>query len=270
MRKVMYIAAMAVALLRAQTDFEVASVKASVPPQAGTPMRQVCTGGPGTNDPGFWRCTNMSLFNLLQMAYDLRLYQLTAEEWTQHSRFDITARFPEGATKEQARPMEQNLLTERFKLAMHRERKEMPAYQLTVAKGGPRLKDAPAVLPPFAASARGNSGVDAYGCPEEPEGWRGVLATRDRRLLGAIRGSIEEIAATLSGFLGTPVLNATGLPGPYQYRLCFAPDPAAPDADPGPTLVQALREQLGLTLESKKGLIEVVVIDHAERTPVEN
>jgi uncharacterized protein (TIGR03435 family) len=166
--------------------------------------------------------------------------------------------------------MEQNLLTQRFKLALHREQKEMPVYQLTVAKGGPKLKVAPAVPPPFATSARGNSEVDAYGCPQEPEGWRGVLATRDRRLLGAVRGSIDEIAATLSGFLGTQVLNATGLSGPYQYRLCFAPDTVAPDADPGPALVRALREQLGLNLASKKGLIEVVAIDHAEKSPVEN
>jgi uncharacterized protein (TIGR03435 family) len=268
MVKTVVLAGLIATACRAQPAFEVASVKATPPSQQGPGRPGGCRGGPGTSSPGSWNCTDMPLFDLIRWAWQLKLYQVNAPEWIRNERFDVTAKFPQGTTREQSRLMEQNLLTERFQLTLHHEQKQMPVYELTVAKDGPKLKG-PSPQPEGTANAARSRGVDAYGCPLQPPGWGGMFATRDRRLLGAPNSSIDDLAANLSSFLGRPVLNATGLTGPYDILLCFVPDNAV-DPEPGPTLPAALREQLGLKLESKAGAIDVVVIDHAEKTPIED
>src|SRR5882724_6411524 len=125
----------------AKPTFEVATVKPS-PPSDGRGMRVGCTGGPGTPDPGLWKCQNLSLSNMVTNAYNLKYYEITAPAWMNEVRFDITAKIPEGTTKEQFLLMRQNLLDERFKLMFHREKKEVPGYELVVAKNGPKLKEA--------------------------------------------------------------------------------------------------------------------------------
>src|SRR6266545_4405126 len=116
--------------------FEVATVKPAVPPTPngrGMVFFRGPSGGPGTKDPGRIDYPNMSLKNLLMNAYDVKNFQITGPSWLDTERFDITATLPPQTTKEQFHVMLQNLLAERFKLAVHRETKELPSYTLTVA-----------------------------------------------------------------------------------------------------------------------------------------
>ncbi len=98
-------------------------------------------GGPGTPDPGRITYTGVPLMLILTKAYDVQNFQINGPSWLDSERFDITAKVPTGATKEQVRVMMQNLLAERFHLTLHRDKKEMQGYELTVAKGGSKLKE---------------------------------------------------------------------------------------------------------------------------------
>jgi len=124
----------------ASPQFEVASVKPAAP-QAGRGMMRGMRGGPGTPDPTRITYTNATLTMLLTMAYNVKRYQITAPAWFDSEGYDITAKIPEGTPMAQFRVMLQNLLAERFKVVLHKESKELPSYNLVVAKGGPKLKE---------------------------------------------------------------------------------------------------------------------------------
>ena len=269
-------------------SFEVASIKPYQPPE-GQGMRRVgCQGGPGTPDPGRWSCENMSLANLITMAYDLRRFQLTAPSWLDGERFNIAAKAPLGITREQLLVMAQNLLIERFGLKLHREQKEMPLYRLVVAKGGPKLKesgplpDAGDQPPPRPDSQpRFTMGKDGY--PSLPPGQTMMVMMNGRAKRQAVRETMPILARMLAIQLDKPVTDATGLTGTYDFTLFWGesmrmgppPPPgaegAAPAADDsGPTLFTAVQEQLGLKLESGKGPVEILVVDHSEKSPTEN
>jgi hypothetical protein len=120
-------------------EFEVVSVKPSPEPDPAKGYVVGCSGGPGSKDPGIFRCTNMNLPNLLTRAYDIMNYQLIAPQSMRDQRYEIVAKAPEGAASGQLKRMIQSMLRERFKLAVHHETREMPKYYLTVAKSGPKL-----------------------------------------------------------------------------------------------------------------------------------
>ncbi|MGD0869269.1 MAG: TIGR03435 family protein [Bryobacteraceae bacterium] len=247
----------------AQTaQFEVASVKPSPPDARG--MR--CTGGPGTSDPGSLTCENYSLSFLVMMAYNLRSFQLTAPAWMDTARYNVVAKIPPGADRRQFGLMQQRLLAERFGLQVHFEKKDMTVYELTVAKGGPKLTESqePAAERPEAA-------------------WRPPAGGPPVRTMARVNRkgeSIADLANFLSNQLGQPVTDATGLGGRYDYGLSFLMEPggraAGPAASNGPepefgiSLIDAVRDQLGLRLEKKKGQADVLVVDHAEKVPIEN
>src|SRR5205823_1653898 len=102
--------------------FEVASVKPARPDSGRYTMK----GGPGTADPSRITYTNIMLRAILLSAYELKNYQISGPDWLDTLRFDITAKVPEGATKEQFQAMLRNLLETRFKMGVHRESKELP------------------------------------------------------------------------------------------------------------------------------------------------
>jgi uncharacterized protein (TIGR03435 family) len=117
-------------------QFEVASVKPSapVPPNGGVyfgPAR----GGPGTPDPGLITWTYARLRDLLMTAYDMKTYQVNGPAWLDTERYDIVARVPAGATKEQVNAMWQKLLTERFGVVLHHESREFQLEELVIGKG---------------------------------------------------------------------------------------------------------------------------------------
>jgi uncharacterized protein (TIGR03435 family) len=117
-------------------SFEVASVKVS----RSTGGRITMSGGPGTSDPGRISYTNITLRRVLLASYDVKSYQLIGPDWLDIARFDIAAKIPEGATKEELQAMLRELLASRFKMTTHRESKELSVYTLLVAKNGPKIK----------------------------------------------------------------------------------------------------------------------------------
>src|SRR6202050_2161745 len=135
----------------ATPSFEVAPIKPAAPPAASMgpgggmkiAIRMGSQGGPGTSDPGQITYSSMPIKSLLVTAYGVKTYQVSGPSWMDTERFDIVAKVPPGATKDDVKLMLQNLLAERFKLTLHREKKELPMYALMVAKNGPKLKESP-------------------------------------------------------------------------------------------------------------------------------
>jgi uncharacterized protein (TIGR03435 family) len=267
-------------------EFEVASIKPSPPPAPGMGILVGCRGGPGTNDPSLYTCQNISLSNLVTMAYRIAYYQLSAPDWATMTRFDLRAKLPQDTTKEQLALMMQSLLADRFQLAVHRESREMQRYELTVAKNGPKFKEA---APPAPADSRdaaptpGPPKLDKEGYPViGPRG--GMAIVYDKARMYQPEMTMTMLASQLSGQLRGPVVDATGLTGKYAISVYWsagdslrttAPAPGqgptpADTVSTGPDLKQALQEQLGLRVESKKGPVEFVIVDHAEKTPTEN
>ncbi len=250
-------------LALAQTaQFEVTSVKPASPDARGSR----CTGGPGTSDPGTLTCQNYSLSFLVMMAYDLRSFQLSAPSWMDTARYDVVAKIPPGNTDaRQFGLMQQRLLAERFGLQAHFEKKDATVYELTVAKGGSKLKES-----------------EDQASEKPAAAWKPPASGPPRRTRALVKrkgDSIADLANLLSNQLGQPVTDVTGLGGRYDYELLFVMEPGGRAAGPalnvsepelGVTLMDAVRDQLGLRLEKKKGQTEVLVVDHAEKTPSEN
>lgn len=242
-------------------EFEVASVRPAAPGTRGTR----CSGGPGTSDPALFTCANCNLSTLVMMAYGLRAFQLAAPAWMQTSRLDVSARVPHDADQRQFELMQQALLKQRFVIKVHFEQKPMSVYELTVAKDGPKglkiaelqVQEKPVSLwiPP------------ASGPP-----------VRARAHLIRKSTPISDLARFLSDQLNTMVIDSTGLAGRYDYELSFVMDPggraagpsAGDDADFGSSLIDAVREQLGLKLDKKKGQAHVLMVDSAEKMPTGN
>jgi len=280
-----------------QPAFEVATIKPSPPPGTG-PRPVGAFGGPGRGDPSRVNFQFLSLANLVTLAYGVNLYQLTAPSWLDTERFDITAKIPDGATPDQVPSMLQNLLAERFHLAVHRDKKEGTVYELVVGKNGPKLKESaeePAPkegLPPSPPRPPGPPKLDANGFPVLPAGrGPGMMMMNGNATMRFPQASMEMFARMLSNQVWAPVTDATGLKGKYDVSLHFAaagmgfmgaplpplppPPPGVPVAstpgdDAGPTLFGAIQEQLGLKLEQKKGMIDIIVVDHIDKVPTEN
>jgi uncharacterized protein (TIGR03435 family) len=260
-----------------QQTFEVASVKPSA--NGGSARGVVVRGGPGSTDPGLARFENLDLFSFVTMAYGIQRYQLSGPDWTNTERFDISAKLPQGSTREQYRLMLQNLLVERFKLALHREKKEVPIYELVIGKNGSKLKES--ADDPAAAEDRGLQ-PPARVPPRPPMGVAGSVGVT----MSVPRMSMERFVAFLSDMLDRTVTDATGLTGRYDIKLhgtlggAPAGDPSEPPSggDPPaaavtnrePSIFDAVEEQLGLKLVRKKGLVDILVIDHVEKEPTAN
>jgi uncharacterized protein (TIGR03435 family) len=277
-------------------EFEVASVKPAAP-QAGGRIFVGRQGGPGTPDPGRVTFTNTGLKQLITLAYNLKPYQVTGPDWLDTQRFDVVAKIPPGSSKEQVNQMLQSLLEERFKLTFHSVTREFPLYELVVGKNGHKLKAS--VVDPSAATAGPDAGpgrggppsIGKDGFPTLPPGRPGMLMmmSKDGPLrIAANVQSMTDLANMLSNQIGTPVVDKTGLTGTYDFALEFVPERigaggiggglvapgevpgASPGTFDGPTIFGAVQDQLGLKLEQKKGPLEVMVIDRAERVPSEN
>jgi len=222
-------------------SFEVSVIRPTVAaPGAGTSF-EVFEGGRV-------RITNEPVKLLVRTAFGLQNSQIAGgSNWLETDRYDIEAKTgrPEKPTPEQIGPRMQSLLRERFQLKFHREMRELPVYALVVAKGGPKLKSSDE------GAARGISSSNGKGTS---------------RAIGTAV-SIDMLALYVGNRLGRITQDRTGLTGLYDFTLEWAPDETADST--APSLTAALREQLGLGLESSKGRVEVLVIDHMER-PSEN
>jgi uncharacterized protein (TIGR03435 family) len=268
-------------------EFEVASVKPAAPQTDG--RRFVGSqGGPGTADPGRLTYTNSTLKSLITTAYDVKAYQVAGPSWLDTERYDIAAKIPEGATKEQVNRMLQNLLADRFKLTLHHVTKEFRLYELVVGKNGPKMKasvEDPSVTANTANGRGSPIPIGKDGFPAMPPGRRGMIQMQmpgRRRIAGSVQ-SMKDLADWLGNQVGAPVVDKTALSGTYDFTLDFALGPGrgvdalvAPWASPTdntvdvPNFFSALQEQLGLKLEQKVGPLDVLVVDQAEKVPTDN
>lgn len=247
-------------------EFEVASVRQAYPPNPNG-FTAGCGGGPGTKDPGLFTCSNMTLGNLVALAHRIDSFLLSGPDWLSdtHLLFDINARIAPDTTKDQFDVMFQNLLAARFRLAVHRETRELQQYELLVGKGGPKFSASP---PP--GSLVDSSTLTKNGCPALPVA-RGLAVINGLIVSHVSDWTMELLTNQVAHQLRVHVTDATGLTGKYDIAMCWQPDlTPGTNSDSGPTLQQALQDQLGLKLESKKGPVELVVVDHAEKSPVQN
>jgi uncharacterized protein (TIGR03435 family) len=270
--------------------FEVASVKPSDPASQG--RGGVPQGGPGTNDPGRITYSRVTLQRLIAQAYGVDFDQIQAPGWISEERYDVRATVPPGATKDDLKVMFQHLLEERFKLALHHITKDYPVYELTIAKGGSKLKENTEKLE---QSRPGDPRLppDRDGFPQFPPGKSGMASAPVNGLNHMtargvpLSGLLFQVGATLGTFTGQNtyapgrIVDKTGLTGNYDFNLEFAGGvgigtalslPASADASTpsGPSLIEAMEKQLGLKLTKTTGHLDVLVIDHAEKTPTEN
>jgi uncharacterized protein (TIGR03435 family) len=241
--------------------FEVASVRPSAHSSSGD---QAIGGGPGTANPGRLTFTNCSLQTLLMIAYGVlpnRLDRLSGPAWLRTEAFDIVAKVPAGATQDQVPLMLQNLLIERFKLALHHETKEAEGYALMVAKNGPAAK----LREPAGASA------DKDGFPKLAPGVRDAYSVKPDKSaarLVARQSTMAQIAASFRSPLGVDVADKTGLTGTYDVALYF--NPGGTLEDPAGNFKATVERELGLRLDKAKVPMDVLVIDHIEKVPTEN
>lgn len=260
--------------------FEVASVRPSNPEHIGFAMK----GGPGTDDPGRLNYLNVPLRRIVHTAYGVQAYELVASSWMTDARFDIAATIPEGTTAEQFRIMLQNLLAERFHLTLHRESRELTAYDLTVARGGTKMKEADLSVSPQSELPSGPLATSRDGFPVLFPGRSMVMRystpNGTTRMAGGLQ-TTEQIAQMLTNYVGARVVNKTGLTGKYDFHLEFVGGDSADGAgalvapsigvgDTLPSIFSAVQEQLGLRLDKTKEFFDVFVIDHVERMPTEN
>ena len=122
-------------------SFEVATIKKADEPQPGKPIFFGRRGGPGTDDPGRITWSNVNLRTLLTTAYDVKPYQITGPDWIDSERYEIVAKVPAGATKEQVNVMWQNLLAERFGISLHHSSKVLQAFEMEAVKGRVKLQE---------------------------------------------------------------------------------------------------------------------------------
>ena len=226
-------------------SFEVASIKPSEPGTAIAIRRSghriVTTGS--------------SLQFLISWAYDMHTDLIYGKPaWLDGAKYDIVAARPEDQRPTRSVPgqptelqtMMQALLAERFKLLVHREKRELPLYALVVAKGGPKftLAETPESMgqTPFSVPAPG-------------------------RLIGK-QVAAWMLAKALSGQVNKTVQDHSGLHGVFDFQLEWQPE-GMPDTG-RPSLFTAVQEQLGLRLEARRGPVDVLVIDRIENTPTAN
>ena len=267
--------------------FEVASVKRN------TSGETFVTMGGGLGRQTF---VNVPVRQLIVRGYGVQPYQVVGgPSWIAGDRFDITAKAADDTAMDALMSvMLQSLLADRFKLRVHRETRQSDVYRLVKARSDGKLGDAikPSTVDCSAMMGRGRPGGPGPGAgatvavppPASRAGGRGgpggcmMMMTPGRFESGG--QPISFLANALANQLGRPVLDGTGLTGPYDLALSFMPDsggrglppgippPGAPNLPPidpnAPSLPTALQEQLGLKLESTKGPVEMIVIDSIE------
>lgn len=228
---------------------------------------------------------NASLRMLMQNAYAVQSFQIVGGPgWLNSDRFAIEAKADGAASRDRIFLMLQSLLEQRYQLKFHREIRELPVYELVVAKGGLRLTsprsgtcEEPTLdTPPDWAGDRMAPPQDGPLPPVRCGTLRVMLGGPGAQMQGG-KISMAELARSLSLVMDRTVIDRTGFSGFSDIHLTFLPDdstvampPPPPEAAPAlqmksPSILTALQEQLGLRLESTKGQVEVIVVDQAER-----
>jgi uncharacterized protein (TIGR03435 family) len=259
--------------------FEVASVKLNKSGDGRT-MLQIPPGGR-------FVATNVPLKVLISQAFanpqplpNFRI--IGGPPWLDSERYDINAKasteFQPGTNGPPTAlfAMLRALLEERFKLKTHYESKELPVYELVVARSdgklGPQMQKSDVDCAALFAARRGGGPPPPPPAPGERP-MCGMFGSPGRIQAGAV--TMTQLVNNLAGRVGRTIIDKTGLMGGFDLELVWTPDqipgppppgaPPLPPIDPnGPSLFTALQEQLGLKLESGKGMVDVLVIDSVE------
>ncbi|HLK65353.1 MAG TPA: TIGR03435 family protein [Bryobacteraceae bacterium] len=234
----------------APPSFEVASVRVSTIGKAG---------GEGSRreniqtSPDSLTMRNVSLKSAIRWAYHVFDYQVSGPDWLQSERYDINAKSAGTVNEDQLRLMLQVLLADRFKLEVHHQTKEFSAYVLLVGKGGPKVHES------------------------KEDGEFSMQPDQKRMVVTVQHAPVSQLTEMLSNIFRAPVVDQTDLKGRYDLTINVAKylsemQPTAGGAPPDPLslITMGLQEELGLKLESKKMNLDLVVVDHAEKVPVEN
>jgi uncharacterized protein (TIGR03435 family) len=246
----------------------------------------------------------LPLIDLIAIAYNVKVYQISGPDWINGQRFDIVAKKPDGASIDDAPRMLQALLEDRFKLAVHRETKDQQVLALVVAKGGSNLADSPASVQPIDVNATGNFGPQ-YGIvnlitPDGPIRFSFINGHNEGTTLQSnkitMKGFADLLTRLLRGGSGIggnrldsseyggdwrAVVDRTGLKGEYQVTVhsskampmaeSLVQDPfQSTVGGPLDPLVFQSVQKLGLKLEVSKAPVEMLVVDHAEKNPTAN
>jgi len=279
-------------------SFEVASVKPSSATQP-QPLSVPLDAGDRFYPTGGYFRADVPVASYIQFAYKFwfpvgeQMKEIDRlPKWVSTDRYSIEARAAGNPTKDQYRLMIRSLLTDRFKLAAHFVTREVPVMAVTLAhagKLGPKLiahadgracgdpSPSPGPAPPGVIRGEETAGPENF--PPMCDSF--VLLRRPNgTLLGGYRNAtMDRLTGSLAGIvgLGRPLIDRTGLSGTFDFTLAWASDhpPSVADSSAaasepvGPTALQALRDQLGLKLESARGPVQILVIDRVER-PSEN
>jgi len=319
---------------QAGPSFEVASIKPAAPFSLEKMVSgQMHAGSIKGSEADF---QFVSLTDLLTYAYRVNPYQIAGPVWIGDGRWDVRAKLPDGGSPDRVPEMMLRLLMDRFKLAAHHERREGPAYELVIDKGGSKFKEAPPEDDPAGAKHSTETGnASSFSLGGFPGGGGNMNFNNDGR--GVITGgpngvtrvsqnpnggmhmemsrmTMASLANMLTPFLGRPVIDGTGLKGTYQIALDLpyesmisliqnlagagsfqAGFPGFPGgggfgsgfgnpggvpggggglvsggaSNPTASMLQTI-QQLGLKLQPRKAPVDTIVIDHLEKTPVEN
>jgi uncharacterized protein (TIGR03435 family) len=240
-------------------EFEVASVKI-VPPSNNTesymPTLDIEPGGT-------LHISNRRLDEIIMMAYNIGVKQLSGPRWLTEpttdpsvvTRYEILAKVPSDAKKDQIPLMLQKLLEDRFKLQVHRESRPTQVYVLGVGKGGPKLETS---VP---------NGSRRPGCARVISGQAGAAADCYNVSTAQLAQQLQTLAPAY--FTDGPIVDRTSLTGTYDLRLEWMMLQQLEAGMSGPTMFAAV-EKLGLSLEKKRDAAEILIIDHCEQAPTEN
>lgn len=269
----------------ARPEFEVASVKPSA--NADTPMGNVNRGL--HIDGAMVSINGMPLKWYIHYAYTVKENQVSAPDWLNAERFDVVAKLPAGATREQIPAMMQALLADRFKLTLHKEAKEFPVYALVVGKGGLKAKESPLDPDTDEGPSKANVDVNVVGGQNGATVslGKGASVAFEAQRLVATKVTMAYLADSLARYEDRPVVDMTGLTGTYDLTLAYNLDdvrqlilssapPGTPlpprQADVGETSVSLLDslQQVGLRLEPRKAPLDILVVDHIEKMPTDN
>ena len=231
-------------------SFEVASVKVSHTPEPAGRGMHGPPKSPVEYSPGTLSLRNATLSAAVQYAYNVKEYQVTGPAWIASERSDIVGKTAGAAAHPDMRIMLQNLLAERFKLAFHRESKEMAVFVLVPAPGGIKMQE-------------------SQGDGEPSFTGRGPTATAKYQTVSAL---VDMMIGPIMMMLGRPIIDQTGLTKRYDISIDMSAmmGPGMQFDEMVTALPKLVQDQLGLKLEPKKAPVELLIIDHAEKIPTEN
>lgn len=286
MRKAILAILLAASAYAQSPQFEVASIKPFDPSAQGQVLAGVHIDGAQINIVG------LPLKALVAMAYRIKATLITGPDWTETARFNVLATLPAGSSPEQLPDMMQALLTDRFQVKVHKDKKEFPVYALLIAKGGSKMKETP---------------PDPAADKDEPKGTRGAETTTVGNGLNVNYGhgssytfannrfdahklTMPIFAGNLERFADRRIVDMTGLTAPYDFAFDVMPEDyyamllraavwsganLPPQAqklldDSSPAALGDALQQIGLRLEARKAPLDVLVIDDALKTPTAN